>query len=94
MAEIPKLVTMPQTIGDCFPTEGEVGRFVIGLALYFQDMIAASTSEIAAREREPKGWKSIYFNRLAWSHWYESVISLKRCEADQEIKAFLDRLPA
>jgi hypothetical protein len=92
--EIPKLVKMPQTIGECFPPDGEVGRFVFGLAIYFQDIIAASTSEIAAREADPDGWKSIYFNRLAWSHFYESVMSLKRCEGDEDVKGFLARLPA
>jgi hypothetical protein len=91
--ETPKLVTMPQTVGDCFPPDGEVGRFVVGLALYLQDVIAAATSEIAAREADPDSWKSIYFNRLAWAHWYESVMSLKRCESDEGIKAFLARLP-
>lgn len=79
-------------IGDAFPADDPVARFVVAVAVVLNDTILSNTLFVDAAEEE-HAYRRLYFFSLASSHLYEAAEIFLRAHREwDEVRAFVEEL--
>ncbi len=79
------------TIGEAFPADSPVARFIVAVAQAMNDNLLANSLFVGAK----RPYEHIYFFNLACSHLYEAAETLRQAHREwQEVQDFVASLDA